>query len=67
MNDEFSFVYEIITPDGAVIPFRNRVISFDVAKQIANDEDKPITIGIRVRGSKRKVCDLTIYPDWKEE
>lgn len=62
------YVYEVYLPDDPE-PYMtmSRDYAFEAAKYNANKTNEPICIHVRIHGSARAICDLTVYPDWKEE
>lgn len=69
MEKGFCFRYEIgVTDEFGDMPITyNRYDAFELAKYYANEDKEPVTITVTVNGSARPVCELTIYPDMKEE
>lgn len=59
MSDFLPFVYEI---DGCTLSM-NRDYAIEHAKYYANKRNEPITIAVRLHGSAKRICELTIYPD----
>lgn len=62
-------VYEVYLhddfPDEPLL-FMDRYQAIESAKYYANKGNEPIAISVRVHGSPKRVCELTIYPDWSE-
>lgn len=70
MNDMIPYVYEVYIHDDfpeEPLRFMNRDNAFEVAKYYANKSNEPISISVRLHVSTKRICDLTIYPDWKED
>lgn len=64
------YVYEVyIHDDFPEEPLRSmdRYQAFESAKYYANKDNEPVMISVRVHGSPKRICELTIYPDMKEE
>lgn len=60
------FVYEVYLHDNFLdepLLFMDRYNAFESAKYYANKGNEPIAISVRVHGSPKRVCELTIYPD----
>lgn len=70
MENTFSYVYEVYLHDDfpdEPLRFVDRYQAFECAKYYANEENEPIIIAVRLHGSAKRICELTIYPDVKEE
>ena len=63
------FVYEVYIsddfPDEPLL-YMERYQAFESAKYYANRDETPIKINVRVLGSPKRICELTIYPDIDE-
>lgn len=63
------FVYEVYLhddfPDEPLL-FMDRYQAFEIAKYYADKDNEPVAISVRVHGSPKRVCELTIYPDCAE-
>ena len=60
------FVYEIYLHDDfpdEPLRFMDRYQAFECAKYYADKDNEPVAISVRVHGSPKRVCELTIYPD----
>ena len=64
------YVYEVYIKDDfpeEPLRFMERYQAFECAKYYANKDNEPVTISVRVHGSAKRICELTIYPDMKED
>lgn len=64
------FVYEVYVHDDfpdEPLRFMERYQAFEAAKHYANEDNEPIIIAVRLHGSTKRICELTIYPDVKED
>jgi len=70
MENTFSYVYEVYLHDDfpdEPLRFMDRYQAFECAKYYANEENEPIIIAVRLHGSPKRICELTIHPDLKED
>ena len=70
MGKTFSYVYEVYLHDDfpdEPLRFMDRYQAFECAKYYANEENEPIIIAVCLHGSAKRICELTIYPDLKED